>query len=74
MRERDIERDTKRIEREGRERERREREREKERERERKKRRWRKNGPELESSFFEMESDSKLYCIQSLVTSPTQRK
>ena len=60
----------KKIEREGRERGRRERE----KERERKKRRWRKNGPELESSFFEMKSDSKLYCIQSLVTSPTQRK
>ena len=38
----------KKIEREGRERGRRERE----KERERKKRRWRKNGPELESSFF----------------------
>ena len=64
----------KKIEREREEREGGEREREKERERERKKRRWRKNEPELESSFFEMKSDSKLYCIQSLVTSPTQQK
>ena len=61
----------KKIEREG---ERGERERGKREREEREKRRWRKNGPELESSFFEMKSDSKLYCIQSLVTSPTQRK